>query len=75
MCINIERESNCGAAIEIGDDEAEIGFWIGEDYWNKGLMSEAVNAILKYIFEDLNYKKVWCGYYKGNEKSNNCFTY
>ncbi len=32
-------------------------------------MSEAVNALIKYGFEDLGMTTIWCGYYDGNEKS------
>ena len=32
-------------------------------------MSEAVKAILKHGFEDLGMKKIWAGYYDGNERS------
>lgn len=49
--------------------EAELGFWLGEEYWNKGYMSEASFVLLEYGFEVLKLHKVWCGYYLGNEKS------
>lgn len=51
------------------DNECEIGFWLGVPYWGRGIMPEAVNAILNYIFNDLNLDKVWCGYFDGNTQS------
>lgn len=51
------------------DGECEIGFWIGEPFWGQGLIPEAVNELLRYIFEDLGKTAVWCGYFDGNEKS------
>ena len=51
------------------EDECELGYWLGHSYWNKGYMSEAVKAILKHGFEDLGMKKIWAGYYDGNERS------
>lgn len=33
---------------------AEIGYWIGEPLWNKGIAAEAVKAVLKFGFEKLN---------------------
>lgn len=51
------------------DDECEIGYWIGEPYWGQGLIPEAVNELLRHVFEDLRKTAVWCGYYDGNEKS------
>ncbi len=50
-------------------DEGEIGFWIGVPYWGKGLMAEAVSALLKHCFEDLKLKRVWCTYFDGNYRS------
>lgn len=51
------------------ENEAEIGYWIGKPYWGKGLIPEAVNALLEHCFLDLGCSAVWCGYYDGNEKS------
>lgn len=55
--------------LEIAGDEAEIGYWIGVPFWGQGLIAEAVRELMRYAFEDLNMKKVWCGYFDGNEKS------
>ncbi len=52
-----------------GDDEAELGYWIGVPYWGRGLVPEAAREILRRAFEDLKLDRVWCGYYDGNEKS------
>lgn len=51
------------------EDEAEIGYWIGREYWGQGLIPEAVRALLRVCFEELGCSGVWCGYYEGNEKS------
>jgi RimJ/RimL family protein N-acetyltransferase len=52
-----------------GEDECELGYWIGAPYWGRGLIPEASREMLRHAFEDLGMKKVWCGYYDGNEKS------
>ena len=52
-----------------GEDEAELGYWIGVPYWGQGLVPEAGREMLRHAFEDLKLKRVWCGYYEGNEKS------
>ena len=54
---------------KMADTECEIGYWIGEPYWGKGLIPEGVNELLRYAFENLQQTTVWCGYYDGNEKS------
>ena len=51
------------------DDEYELGYWIGKEFWGKGLVPEASREILRYAFEDLKMNRIWCGYYDGNEKS------
>ncbi len=52
-----------------GDDEAELGYWIGVPWWGRGLVPEAARELLRHAFEDLGLARVWCGYYDGNEKS------
>lgn len=53
----------------IGDKEAELGYWIGVPYWGRGLIPEAVRALMHYAFEELELSTLWCGYFDGNEKS------
>ena len=52
-----------------GDDEAELGFWLGAPYWGQGIVPEAAREVLRHAFEDLMLARVWCGYYEGNDKS------
>ena len=51
------------------DDECELGYWLGKSFWGQGIMTEAVNEILRHAFEDIGMTKVWVGYYEGNTKS------
>lgn len=51
------------------ESEAEIGYWIGVPYWGRGLIPEAVNALLERCFEHFKCTAVWCCYFDGNEKS------
>ena len=51
------------------EDECELGYWIGKPFWGQGLIPEASRELLRYAFEELNMRAVWCGYYEGNEKS------
>lgn len=44
----------------IPEPEAEVGFWLGETYWGQGLMTEAVERVLTYGFNELKLTKIWC---------------
>ena len=44
----IEREHGC----------AEIGYSIGRPYWNRGLMTEALHAMLDFGFEKLYLNRI-----------------
>ena len=43
----------------IKDNEAEISYWLSEDYWGKGIMTNAVERITKYGYEKLNLNKIY----------------
>lgn len=55
--------------LQIGTEEGEIGYWIGQPYWGQGLIPEAVCELIRYGFEEKCLKTIWCGYFDGNEKS------
>lgn len=37
----------------VENHKAEVGYWLGRSYWGQGYMTEAVNAIIKYGFDEL----------------------
>lgn len=48
-----------------------IGYAIGEDYWGKGYMTEAVTALLRFGFEELHLDLISAYCYPYNEGSKN----
>ncbi len=47
----------------------EIGFVLSKDYWGRGFMPEAVNEVLRWLFEDMELDAVFCGHFKTNSQS------
>ena len=47
----------------------EIGYVLSKDYWGRGLMPEAVKAVVKYLFEVVNLDFIVCGHFVENLQS------
>jgi RimJ/RimL family protein N-acetyltransferase len=50
-------------------DQAEFGYWIGRDYWNRGYASEATAAVIAYAFERLGVNRVEALHFARNPAS------
>ncbi len=48
---------------------AELGYWVGEEYWGKGIATEAVKLVLHYGFNNLNLIRIQAGVYEHNTSS------
>ena len=47
----------------------EIGYVIGKDYWGRGLVPEAVKAVINYCFKALDFDWLTCGHFLWNHQS------
>ncbi len=47
----------------------ELGFVLGKAYWGKGFMTEAVSAVMNYLFDEIDLDFLLCGHYDFNEQS------
>jgi [ribosomal protein S5]-alanine N-acetyltransferase len=45
---------------------AEVGYFIGEEYWNKGIVTTALNLITEYGFNHLDIVRIHTGVYEHN---------
>lgn len=54
---------------DIYQHSAEVGYWIGEDYWGKGLVSEAVKALVEYTLENTDVKRLYAEVFSNNKAS------
>lgn len=55
--------------LAIGDDQAELGYWIARPLWGRGLMPEAVREVMRYAFCDLGLTAIWAGHNDSNDQS------
>lgn len=51
------------------DMKANVGYWVAKHFWNKGIMTEALNRILQFGFEELKLNKIYAMYLLENESS------
>ena len=48
---------------------AEMGYWIGKPYWNRGYGTEAAGGVLRYAFEQLGLNRVYAAHFRRNPAS------
>ena len=48
---------------------AEIGYWLGEPYWNKGIATTAVKLLTRYGFDELKLVRIHTGIFEYNKGS------
>lgn len=48
---------------------AEMGYYIGEEYWGKGVMTEAVKQICRYVFANTDIVRIYASPYAFNTAS------
>ena len=61
--IGIFRQGN------IHRQTAELGYYIAEEYWGKGLMTEAVNQICEYVFNESDIIRIYAEPFAHNTAS------
>ena len=70
----IYKEELCGSIgifpmQDVYRKSAEIGYWIGEEYWGKGIAARAVEKIVQYGFENFDIVKIFAGIFSNNRAS------
>lgn len=56
---------------EQADDKsvARLGYWIGEPFWGKGLVSEGARVVIAHAFDDLGFDTILAGFAIANPAS------
>lgn len=48
---------------------AEIGYWLDESFWNKGITTEALRLLVDYIFSELDIDRIYAEVFSINPAS------
>jgi ribosomal-protein-alanine N-acetyltransferase len=73
FCIDIEGSAVGGIGITIGHDVhrhvAELGYWLAEEFWGRGIMTEAVSAFVSHCFMKFPLNRIYAEPYANNPAS------
>jgi RimJ/RimL family protein N-acetyltransferase len=72
--ISFVIEINGGVAGSVGlskieGHKAEIGYWLAEKYWGRGIMTKAVKLVTKFGFDKLKLKRIYAHVFSFNKAS------
>lgn len=61
----------CGAIgihpqLEIMRRNAELGYWLAEEHWGKGIMTKAISQMCKYGFDNFDFHRIYARPYGSN---------
>ena len=58
LAIDVDGEAVGGIGVIVGSDverfSAEVGYWLGEPFWGRGIVTEALNMFSEDVFARLN---------------------
>lgn len=70
LAIVIDGQAVGGIGITVGCDmyekSAELGYWLGEDHWGKGIMTKAVKQMVQLSFQDHNIIRLYATVFSHN---------
>jgi len=70
FAIAVDGKAIGGIGVEMKEDvyskTMELGYWIGESYWNKGIITEAIRVISDYIFDKFDVMRLEAHVYHWN---------
>jgi RimJ/RimL family protein N-acetyltransferase len=73
FAIVVDGDAVGGIGLVLKDDvfrrSAEIGYWLGEEFWGRGIVTEAVRAVTDYAFSAFDICRVYAGVFEWNPGS------
>ena len=71
--IVVSDEAIGGIGLTLGTDvfrrSAEIGYWLGEPFWGRGIATEALRAVTEYAFRHFDICRLEAGVFDWNPAS------
>lgn len=62
FAIEVDGAAVGGIGLRLGDDvhrrTAEVGYWLGEAYWGRGIVTEAVGALTRWGIEQFDLVRI-----------------
>jgi RimJ/RimL family protein N-acetyltransferase len=73
LAIEVEGEAVGGIGYVRGTDverySAEVGYWLGEDHWNRGIVTEPLRLLTTHLFEEVQLLRLFAVPLAGNDGS------
>ena len=73
FAIATDNEAIGGIGIRLQEDvhrgSAEVGYWLGEPFWGKGIATRALRAMTGYAFENLDLVRLYATVFEWNPAS------
>lgn len=73
LAIEVQGEAAGGIGLHGMKDvyryNCEIGYWLAEIHWGKGITTEAVGAMVKYAFEETQWLRLFASIFENNPAS------
>jgi RimJ/RimL family protein N-acetyltransferase len=46
-----------------------MGYWLGQEYWGKGIATLAVQWMVAYTFNEFDFNRIWAAVFSNNPAS------
>jgi [ribosomal protein S5]-alanine N-acetyltransferase len=73
FAIVVDGEAVGGIGVDVGTDvfhrSAEIGYWLGEPFWGRGIATEALRAVTEYAWATFDIIRLEAGVFDWNPAS------
>ncbi len=83
--MNLKLKTKLNFAITVDDDPVgsigmipgtdihkknmEIGYWLSEEYWGEGIVTEAIKWLIEYCFNHFDVDRIWAAVFSNNSAS------